>query len=299
MTELALRADGLGKRYRRHWALKDCSLQIPRGHVVGLVGPNGAGKSTLLNLMAGLLAPTRGAIEVLGGPPARDSRHLARVGFVSQDASLYAWLSVEDHLRLGAHCNPWWDDAAAHARLDELGLHPRQRAGKLSGGQRAQLSLTIALAKRPDLLLLDEPVASLDPLARREFLGLLMSTVAGSGVSIVLSSHLVSDIERVCDYLIVLTDSRVRVAAEIEDLVAAHHRLIGPRAAGDPVPANQTVIAEADTNRQRILVVRSDGPVVEPGWEIEPVSLEDLVVAYMGEAVLGGSAASKVKGATG
>jgi ABC-2 type transport system ATP-binding protein len=286
VSELALRAEGLGKRYRRHWAIEDCTLQIPRGHVVGLVGPNGAGKSTLLHLAAGLLGPTAGSIEVLGERPACDAAQLGRVGFVAQDASLYPWLSVEDHLKLGAHCNPTWDGASAHARVGELGLRPRQRAGKLSGGQRAQLSLTIALAKRPEVLLLDEPVASLDPLARREFLGLLMSTVAGSGVSIVLSSHLVSDVERVCDYLIVLVDSHVRVAGEIEDLVAAHHRLIGPREPFDGVPANQTVIAASETDRQRLLVVRSDGPVVEPGWQIESVSLEDVVLAYMGMGAL-------------
>ena len=171
---------------------------------------------------------------------------------------------------------------AAHARLGELGLRPRQRAGRLSGGQRAQLLLTIALAKRPELLLLDEPVASLDPLARREFLGLLMSTVAGHDVSIVLSSHLVSDIERVCDFLIVLVDSRVRVAGEIEELLAVHHRLVGTRSTDDVTPANQTVIASSVTDRQRLLVVRSDGPVVEPGWVIESITLEDLVLAYMG-----------------
>jgi len=286
MSGLAVCTEGLGKRYRHRWALEDCSLRIPRGHVVGLVGPNGAGKSTLLSLAAGLLAPTVGSLEVLGESPARDVAQLARVGFVSQDASLYPWLSVEDHLRLGAHCNPRWDAATAEVRLAELGLVPRQRAGRLSGGQRAQLSLTIALAKRPELLLLDEPVASLDPLARREFLGLMMSIVAGHDVSIVLSSHLVSDIERVCDYLIVLVDSRVRVAGEIDELLAAHHRLVGTRSAEDEAPANQTVIAASVTDRQRLLVVRSDGPVVEPGWVIESVSLEDLVLAYMGQGAV-------------
>ena len=285
MSAAALETVGLGKRYLRRWALEDCTFRIPRGHVVGLVGPNGAGKSTLLNLAAGLLAPSAGSIVVLGEQPARDAAQLGRVGFVPQDASLYAWLSVEDHLRLGAHCNPGWDAEAAHARLAELGLSPRQRAGKLSGGQRAQLSLTIALAKRPELLLLDEPVSSLDPLARREFLGLLMSTVAGHDVSIVLSSHLVSDIERVCDYLIVLVDSRVRVAGEIEELLAGHHRLVGTRSTDDVAPANQTVIAASVTDRQRLLVVRSDGPVVEPGWVIESINLEDLVLAYMGQGV--------------
>jgi ABC-2 type transport system ATP-binding protein len=286
VSAAALETVGLGKRYLRRWALQDCSLRIPLGHVVGLVGPNGAGKSTLLNLAAGLLAPTAGSIVVLGEQPARDDAQLARVGFVPQDTALYPWFSVEDHLRLGAHCNPRWDAAAAHARLADLGLSPRQRAGKLSGGQRAQLSLTIALAKRPELLLLDEPVASLDPLARREFLGLLMSTVAGHDVSIVLSSHLVSDIERVCDFLIVLVDSRVRVAGEIEDLLAVHHRLVGTRSSDDAAPVNQTVIATSVTDRQRLLVVRSDGPVVEPGWIIESINLEDLVLAYMGQTVV-------------
>lgn len=283
MSAAALETDGLGKRYRRNWALEDCSLCIPRGHVVGLVGPNGAGKSTLLNLAAGLLSPSAGTIKVLGGQPASDAAQLSRVGYVPQDAALYPWLSVEGHLRLGAHCNPGWDATTARSRLGELGLRLRQRAGKLSGGQRAQLSLTIALAKRPELLLLDEPVASLDPLARREFLGLMMSTVVGHDVSIVLSSHLVSDIERVCDFLIVLVASRVRVAGEIEELLATHHRLVGSRSEDDVAPANQTVIAASVTDRQRVLVVRSEGPVVEPGWVIESVSLEDLVLAYMGE----------------
>jgi len=284
MTESALATSALGKRYGRRWALEDCTISIPRGHVVGLVGPNGAGKSTLLNLAAGLLAPTTGSVVVLGERPAHDAAQLARIGFVPQESSLYGSLSVEDHLRLGAHCNPRWDGTSAHARLSELGLSPRQRAGKLSGGQRAQLALTIALAKRPELLLLDEPVASLDPLARRQFLGLLMETVAGLDVSIVLSSHLVSDIERVCDYVIVLVDSRVRVAGEIEELLDTHHRLVGVCTPRDDPPANQTVIADSSTDRQRVLVVRSDGPVVEPGWEIETLSLEDLVLAYMGES---------------
>jgi ABC-2 type transport system ATP-binding protein len=283
VSDAALETTGLGKRYLRYWALDQCTLCVPRGHVVGLVGPNGAGKSTLLNLAAGLIAPSEGSIKVLGERPARDATQLARVGFVPQDAALYPWFTIEDHLRLGAHCNPRWDATAAHARLAELGLSPRHRAGKLSGGQRAQLSLTIALAKRPELLLLDEPVASLDPLARREFLGLLMSTVAGRDVSIVLSSHLVSDIERVCDYLIVLVDSRVRVAGEIEELLAVHHRLVGLGHSGEAAPANQTIIAASETDRQRTLIVRSDGPVVESGWEIESIDLEDLVLAYMGQ----------------
>src|SRR5277367_4936130 len=173
-----IQAGGLGKAYRRTWALRDCTLAVPEGHVVGLVGPNGAGKTTLLQLAAGLLAPTRGTITVLGERPAAGPAQLARVGFVAQDTPVYTRMTVADHLRLGAWLNPGWDDELARRRTGQLGLDPKQRAGSLSGGQRAQLALTLALAKRPELLLLDETVASLDPLARREFLRSLMQTVA-------------------------------------------------------------------------------------------------------------------------
>jgi len=277
-----LEARGLGKRYRRNWALADCTLEIPQGHVVGIVGPNGAGKSTLLNIAAGLLSPSAGAIDVLGRPPAADAAQLSRVGFVAQDTPTYAALSVADHLAMGAHMNPRWDQDLATRRIEDLGLDPGRRASRLSGGQRAQLALTVAVAKRPELLLLDEPVASLDPLARREFLQVLMESVAGDGVSIVLSSHLVSDIERVCDYLIVLVSSRVQVAGDVDELVASHHRLIGPRIAADRPPENQLVIEVSHSERQSTLIVRSDGPIVDPAWTVESVSLEDLVLAYMG-----------------
>ena len=182
---------GLGKRYRRLWALSDCTLSVPAGHVVGLVGPNGAGKTTLLGLATGMLAPTAGTIEVLGGRPAAGPAQLARVGFLAQDAPVYAGLPVADHLKLGAHLNPGWDAELARARIERLDLDPGQKAGALSGGQRAQLALTLAVAKRPELLILDEPVASLDPLARREFLQYLMESVGEQSLSVVLSSHLV------------------------------------------------------------------------------------------------------------
>ena len=220
MTVLA--ATGLGKRYGRRWALSDCTLAIPEGRVVGLVGPNGAGKTTLLHLAVGLLTPTAGRIEVLGGPPASGPAQLARVGFVAQDTPTYAGLSVRDHLHLGAWLNPGWDRGWAEQRIEDLGLDPRQKAGKLSGGQRAQLALALAMAKRPELVVLDEPVASLDPLARRAFLDQLAEVAGQRGVSIVLSSHLVADVERVCDYLVVLVASRVQVAGPIPDLLAAH-----------------------------------------------------------------------------
>jgi len=274
-------ACGLGKQYRRTWALRGCTLAVPEGHVVGLVGPNGAGKTTLLGLAAGLLAPTCGTINVLGERPAAGPAQLARVGFVAQDTSVYARMTVADHLRLGAWLNPGWDHELARQRIRQMGLDPKQRAGSLSGGQRTQLDLTLALAKRPELLILDEPVASLDPLARREFLRGLMEAVAEHGVSVVLSSHLVSDLERVCDYLIVLVASRVRVAGEVSELLASHRRLSGPRRDLRTLPADQEVIEESHTDKQTVLLVRTGEPVHDPAWSVTPVSLEDLVLAYM------------------
>jgi ABC-2 type transport system ATP-binding protein len=217
-----IEARGLGKRYRNRWALADCTLHIPAGHIAGLVGPNGAGKTTLLHLVTGLVAPTTGTIEVAGGPPAATKAQLARVGFVAQDAPVYVGLSVADHLRLGAHLNPRWDAQLATQRISKLSLDPHQKAGRLSGGQRAQLALTLAIAKRPQLLILDEPVASLDPLARRDFLRDLTEATGEHQMSVMLSSHLVADLERVCDYLIVLAAGRVQAAGEVTGLLNAY-----------------------------------------------------------------------------
>jgi ABC-2 type transport system ATP-binding protein len=279
-----LEAHGLGKRYGRKWALSDCTVSIPSGHVVGLVGPNGAGKSTLLNLAVGLLKPTAGGLEVLGDPPSDQAAQLGRVGFVAQDTPTYAALSVADHLQMGARTNPHWDRHLAEGRIATLGLDPTQKAGKLSGGQRAQLALTLAVAKRPELLLLDEPVASLDPLARREFLQVLMETVAEDEVSVVLSSHLMADLERVCDYLVVLVASRVQLAGPVDDLLASHRRLIGARRDPATMPGNQVVIESSHTDRQSTFVVRTEDPILDPSWTVEEVGLEDLVLAYMGQA---------------
>ncbi|HWN60784.1 MAG TPA: ABC transporter ATP-binding protein [Streptosporangiaceae bacterium] len=225
-----IEARGLAKRYRNRWALADCTLSIPAGHIAGLVGPNGAGKTTLLNLVTGLLAPTTGTIEVAGGLPAATKAQLARVGFVAQDAPVYAGLSVADHLRLGAHLNPRWDAQLATERISKLSLDPRQKAGRLSGGQRAQLALTLAIAKRPQLLILDEPVASLDPLARRDFLRDLTEATGEHQMSVMLSSHLVADLERVCDYLIVLAAGRVQAAGEVSGLLNAYRSSTGAQA---------------------------------------------------------------------
>jgi ABC-2 type transport system ATP-binding protein len=279
-----IEAEGLGKRYRRQWALSDCTLSVPAGHVVGLVGLNGAGKTTLLNLATGMVAPTTGTIAVLGGRPAAGPAQLARVGYLTQDAPVYPGLSVAEHLKLGARLNPGWDAPLARRRIDRLDLDRRRKAGKLSGGQRAQLGLTIALAKRPELLILDEPVASLDPLARREFLQDLMEAAAGEEVNIVLSSHLINDLERVCDYLIVLADARVRIAGPVDDLLAAHRLLSGPRRDEGSLPAGMQVISGSHTDRQSTLLVRTSGPVLDPAWTVTEVGLEDLVLAYMKQA---------------
>lgn len=280
MTDV-IRASGLGMAYGRRWALRDCTISIPEGRVVGLVGPNGAGKTTLLHLAVGLLAPTTGTIEVLGARPTGAADQLARVGFVAQETPLYAGMSVANHLRMGAWTNPAWDASLAERRVEGLGLDPCQKAGTLSGGQRAQLALTLAIAKRPDVLILDEPVASLDPLARRDFLRSLMEIVAEDSVSVVLSSHLVADLERVCDHLVVLCDSRMQLAGDVDQLVASHHRLTGPRRDPNSLPPAQQVIEESHTERQTSLLVRSREPILDPSWTVTAATLEDIVIAYM------------------
>jgi ABC-2 type transport system ATP-binding protein len=280
----ALDTVGVGKRYGRRWALTDCTLSVPSGRVVGLVGPNGAGKTTLLHLAVGLLQPTAGTIEVLGADPASGPSAVARVGFLAQDLATYARLTVAQHLQMGAWLNPRWDTSCASRRINELGLDPHQRAGTLSGGQRAQLALTLAVAKRPELLLLDEPVASLDPLARREFLQTLMEVVAAEGVSVVMSSHLIADLERVCDYLVVLVSGHVAISGDVDDLLESHRRLTGPRREPDRLPGNQCVIEASHTEKQSMYLVRTEAPVLDPAWTVIPVTLDDLVLAYMRRA---------------
>ena len=283
---VVLESRALSKRYGKRPGLTDCTLSIPAGRVAGLVGPNGAGKTTLLNLAVGLLAPTSGTIEVLGGTPASSSEQLARVGFVAQDTPTYAGLTVADHLKLGARMNPGWDAKLATHRIESLRLDPRQRAGKLSGGQRAQLALTLAIAKRPEFLVLDEPVASLDPLARREFLQGLMEATVEQELSVLISSHLVADLERVCDYLILLTDSRVLLAGDVDDLLATHRLLTGPRRDKAALPAQWQIISESHTDRQSTLLVRAADPVTDPAWAVDQISMEDLVLAYMSKAAI-------------
>src|SRR5579875_91287 len=212
----------LGKRYRRTWALRDCTLGIPGGHIVALVGPNGAGKTTLLTLAVGLTRPTAGTVTVLGGEPAGSPEALDRIAFVAQDAPLYRNLPAADMLRVARNLNRRWDQRYAAARLERLGIPARQKVGELSGGQKAQLALTIALARRPALLVLDEPLASLDPVARDDFLASVVEAAEGEGISVVLSSHVLAELERVATYLVVLARGEVRVAGPVRGLLASH-----------------------------------------------------------------------------
>jgi len=278
----ALETRGLGKRYGRNWALRECSLAVPAGRVAGLVGPNGAGKTTLLHLAVGLLRPDAGSVRVLGDTP---ETGLPRIGFVAQDAPLYRDFHAADLITMGQKLNKRWDSGFARDRLTQLRIPLDRKVGKLSAGQRAQVALALALARKPDLLLLDEPVASLDPLARREFLQVLMGGVAEHGTTVLLSSHLVADLERVCDYLIVLNESRVQVLGGVEDLLATHKVLVGPRRAdrAGPVAGVATVIRESHTDRQTSQLVRTHGPVLDPAWMARDLTLEDLVLAYLAE----------------
>jgi ABC-2 type transport system ATP-binding protein len=249
--------------------------------VVALVGPNGAGKTTLLHLATGLLQPTSGSIRVLGEVPGANPEILGRVGFVAQEMPLYRNFTVAEMLRFGAQLNPTWDQHLAVGRLESLSIPLAQKVGTLSGGQRGQVSLAIALAKRPELLLLDEPLASLDPLARRDFLAALMESVAEHGVSVVLSSHLISDLERVCDHLVVLRNGGVVVEGDIGDLVRTHRLVSGPRHAAELGGVGE-VIDRTDTDRQTVALVRMDRPILDPAWVVREVDLEEIVLGYLG-----------------
>jgi ABC-2 type transport system ATP-binding protein len=283
----AIEATGLGKRYRRTWALRDCNLTVPTGRIAALVGPNGAGKTTLLHLAVGLLAPTTGRIRVLDQDPGGPGL-LAQVGFVAQDTPLYRDFTVAEHLTMGAKLNPRFDQALARGRLERLGIPLERRVGTLSGGQRAQVALALALAKEPELLLLDEPLAALDPLARREFLQALMGAVADQGVTVVLSSHLLADLERVCDYLIVLSAAHVQVLGSTEALLDQHKLLIGPyHEQQPPIAGVAQVVRASHTDRQASLLVRTSGPIPDPAWTAHQVTLEDLVLAYLAKPSAG------------
>lgn len=280
-----LEASALSKRYGSACALFECTLAIPPGSVTALVGPNGAGKTTLLHLAVGLLRPTAGSIRVLdglvpGSPPA-----LQGVGFVAQDAPLYRKMSVAGMLHMAGNLNPVWDGAYAVRRIDDLGIALNARVGALPGGHQAQLALAIALAKRPQLLILDEPLARLDPLARHEFLGVLMAAVAADGMSVIFSSHVLAELERICDHLVMLSRGRVQLSGAVDAVLAGHQVLTGPSDQVRSLPAALAPIRIAEARAQAHLLVRTDSlrPPILPGFVAQPAVLEELVLAYLGE----------------
>jgi ABC-2 type transport system ATP-binding protein len=276
-------ASSLGKRYGGTWALRECSLAIPAGHVAALVGPNGAGKSTLLNLVVGLAAPSAGGVTVLGGHAPGSLAALGGIAFVAQDTPLYKNLSAADMLHLTRNLNWRFDRAAAEARLAELGIPPRRKAGGLSGGQQAQLALTLALARRPRLLVLDEPVAMLDPIARHDFMAAVLTAAVDDGVSVLLSSHVLVELERVADYLILLSRGRVQVAGEVDELLSGHRVLTGPAAEADTYAERPVVHVRRGEAQAHLLVRATAEDPIPPGWEAHPVGLEELALAYLRE----------------
>ena len=283
MNMNVIETSGLGKRYGSTWALRECSLAIPAGHVAALVGPNGAGKSTLLNLAVGLAAPSAGAVTVLGGRPAGSPAALDGIAFVAQDTPLYKNLSVADMLHVTRNLNRRFDQCYAQARLAELGIPLKRKAGKLSGGQQAQLALTLALARLPRLLVLDEPVAMLDPVARHDFMALVLTAAVDDGVSVLLSSHVLTELERVADYLILLSRGRVQVAGEVDDLLASHRVLTGPAAEAGRYTERPVVHVRRGEAQAHLLIRADADDPVPPGWEAYPVGLEELALAYLRE----------------
>ncbi|MBO0832870.1 MAG: ABC transporter ATP-binding protein, partial [Actinobacteria bacterium] len=281
----ALEASAVSKRYRAFYALRDCNLGIPAGTVTALVGPNGAGKSTLLHLAVGLRRPTSGNIRVLDGLLPGSPTALPGVGFVAQDAPLYLRMSVAGLLHVARNLNPVWDGAYAVRRIDDLGIPLNARVGSLPGGHQAQLALTVALAKRPRLLLLDEPLARLDPLARHEFLSVLMAAVAADGMSVIFSSHVLAELERVCDYLVLLSRGRVQLAGAVDAVLAGHRVLTGPPDKVSSLPAALAPIRITESDAQAHLLVRTNGrrEPLPPEFDIQPAVLEELVLAYLGE----------------
>jgi ABC-2 type transport system ATP-binding protein len=274
-----LQAEALGKRFRKRWVLRDCTLEIPAQAIVGLAGPNGAGKSTLLGLAVGLLEPTNGTIRVLGSDPRRDPATLASVGYVPQDAPLYKTFTVAETLEFARVTNATWDDSLARELLVKLSSD--RRVASLTAGERSRLALALALGKRPALLLLDEPFARLDPLAGREFLGMLMDGVAETESTVVIASHVIADIERVADHIVLVTDGRVRLEGDVEELLASHRLLTGARRPLGQIAGVEEIVRQRHSGRQMTLLARLDGPVVDPSWSVDEIGLEELLLAYM------------------
>jgi ABC-2 type transport system ATP-binding protein len=280
MSAPPLVAEGLAKHFRRNdWALRNLTLTIPKGAIVGLAGPNAAGKSTLLSLAAGLLAPSEGSITVFGRDPLQSPEVLAEVGYVAQGAPLYRSFRVADTIEYARRTNSRWDAEIATELLTRI--DSRAKVAALSAGERARVARALALGKRPRLVLLDEPFASLDPLAGRELLQLLMDGVAELGATVIVASHVVADIQRICDHIVLLSGGRVRLEGDVEELLESHRLLTGPRRPLGSIRGVREVVRERYSGRQLTLLAITEGPIVDPSWTVDPVSLEELLLAYM------------------
>ena len=280
----ALEATGLGKKYRRGWALRDLTFRLPVGRICALVGPNGSGKSTLLSLAADLLAPTTGTVRVFGADP-RSAEARRRIAFVAQDKPLYPRFTVAETLRLGRELNPGWDQSAAERVMAEAEVPLTARVGSLSGGQRTCVALALALGKRADLLLLDEPMADQDPLRRHRMMGALMAEAAERGTSVVISTHVLAELDGVCDFLLLIGGGRLRLAGDTDAVQAAHRLITGPRGTDGGTPweaARHTVVETRATGRQLTALIRPSAAVTEDGWIVREPSLEEVLLGYLG-----------------
>lgn len=282
MTTPALETVGLAKRFGRKWGLRDCTLSIPTGKVAALVGPNGAGKSTLLRMAAGLSSPTSGSVKVLGDVPGHENATLlGRVGYLDQERPLYRGFRVDEMFRFGERTNPTWNMETAHSYIEQLGISLRDRVDKLSGGQRAQVALTMCLAKQPELLILDEPAAALDPVAREDLLRLLMRQVAEHETSVVISTHALGDVESICDYLVILSNSKVVLADDLEFVVGTHRFISTSSLSAPTLPEGVSVIDTRTSNRDVTFLVRMTLPIDEKKWHIYEPTLDEVIMAYL------------------
>lgn len=279
--ESAIEAHGVGRKYRRGWALRDCSFRLPAGRICGLVGPNGAGKTTLMAIAANLLEPTTGTLRVFGAAP-QSAQASRRTAFLAQEKPLFRRFTVAETLRLGRELNPGWDQKAAENIVRAGNVPFEAKIGTLSGGQRTRVAFAVAFGKRPDLLLLDEPMSDLDPLVRHELMGTLLAEAAEHGTTVLMSTHMLAELENTCDYLLVIADGGLRMAGEVDELLTAHTLLTGVCSDGQAPPdlARHTVIETRTSGRQFTALIRPDGPVSGP-WQADSPNLEELLLAYL------------------
>ena len=281
MKESAIETVDLGRRYGRRWVLENCDLQVPVGTVTGLVGPNGAGKSTLMRLCAGLSRPTTGHVSILGDEiRPNGTGHLAHIGYLDQHRPMYRSLRVEEAMRVGRRLNTRWDDDAARTWIAELGVPPRARLSALSEGQATMVALVVCLAKVPEVVVLDEPLASLDPLARRQLIETLLGAVTDRRTTVFLSSHIVSELEPVCDHLVIMSEGRVSIAGSVESLLSEHH-LVVTRSDGPPVPGTLETVSVRGAQRQSTSLVRGDITGLDASTQVLATNLEEIVLAYL------------------